>query len=253
MPTARPKPKPRPAKRTITKSPRDVKVAVDAKLKKLWDATLAEIRKAKGRGAEAFDDLWEAVAKAVEHDPPLYVLGGYGSAREFFEEVLQEKPRTAYRLMRVAKYASPREEAKYGTTVLDAALGYIEATTGGELSGPLPVAFERLRIPVVRGGETVKLPLEEATAEEISKAARIVAAKKGKARASSDPVEAALRKALAGNASTKAARATVRGGTVTFSGLPVASLVAFAKLLASVKLPSSAPKTVKSARKKAPS
>jgi hypothetical protein len=252
MATAKSTSKPRPKKLMPTKSPRDVKVPVDAKLKKLWDATLAEIQKAKGRGAEAFDELWEAVAQVVEHEPPLYVLGGYGSAREFFEEVLQEKARTAQRFMRVAKYATPREEAKYGTTVLDAALAYIEATTGGELSGPLPIAFERLRIPVERGGETVKLPLEEATAEEITKAARAVVSGKGKARTASSPVEAALRKALAGSVATKAARATVRGGRVTFSAVPVASIPAFGKLLAGVKLPAQDPKPAKANKAKKP-
>jgi len=44
-------------KRSAT-DPRDVKVAVDGKLKKRWDETLGVIRKAKGQGAEAFDELW---------------------------------------------------------------------------------------------------------------------------------------------------------------------------------------------------
>lgn len=225
-----------------------MKVKVDGKLKKQWDETLGVIRRAKGRGAEAFDELWEAVAQVVEHDPPLYVLGGYGSAAEFFVEVLQEKERTAQRFIRVAKYATPTEEAKYGTTVLDAALAYIEATTGGELSGPLPIAFERLRIPVERGGKTVRLPLGEATAEEILQAARAVASSKGKPRSSSNPVEVTLRKALGGNAATRAARATVRGAVVTFSGVSVASIATFVKVLAGVKLPDPAPKPAKAPR-----
>lgn len=245
--------KKRASKLAPAKSPRDVKVKVDGKLKKQWDQTLGEIRKAKGRGAEAFDELWEAVARVVEHDPPLYVIGGYGSAAEFFEEVLQEKARTARRFMRVAKYASPREETKYGTTLLDAALAYIEATAGGELSGPLPIAFERLRIPVVRGAETVRLPLEEVTAEEITKATRALASKKNGKPRSSDPVEEQLRKALIGSTATKAVRATVRGGVVTFSGVPVDSLPAFAKLLAGLKLPAPAPGAPKARGAKTPS
>lgn len=247
------KAQPRGRKLAPVKEPRDVKVKVDGKLKKQWDETLGVIRKAKAQGADAFDELWEAVARVVEHDPPLYVIGGYGSPKEFFEDVLQEKERTARRFMRVARYASPHEEAKYGTTVLDAALAYIEATTGGELSGPLPIAFERLRIPVSRGGNTVRLSLEEATAEEISQAARAVAAKKGKPRAPANPVEQALRKALDDNAATKPARATVRGETVTFSGVPVASLATFAKLLAGVKIPTPAAPPATPRKAKTPS
>jgi hypothetical protein len=239
--------KPRAKAFTTIKSARDVKVPVDAKLKQLWDQALAVMQKAKGHGAEAFDELWEAAARAVEHDPPLYVLGGYGSAGEFFEEVLQEKERTARRFMRVAKYATPQEEAKYGTTVLDAAIGYIEATLDVPLKGPLPIAFERLRIPVTRNGKDARVLLEETTAEEIVKATRDVATKKGKARVAPNPIEQTLAKAFGGGAATKGVRSTVRGGVVTFSGVPVASLGAFAKTLAGVKLPApdAAPKAPK--------
>lgn len=219
------------------KEPRDVKVVVDGRLKGLWDSTLDVIRKAKGQGAEAFDELWEAVARVVEHDPPLYVLGGFGSSGEFFEQVLQEKERTARRFMRVAKYASPHEEAKYGTTVLDAALGFVEATAGGPLSGPLPIAFERLRIPVTRNGKDARVPLEKATAEEIAKATRAVMQKNGKARSAPNPIEEALTKALSAHGETKSVRATVRGGTATFSNVSVASIQAFARALAGAKLP----------------
>jgi hypothetical protein len=235
--TPKDKPAPKPTKPATPRAPRDVKVVVDGKLKKQWDQTLAAIKKAKGQGAEAFDELWEAVAKVVEHDPPLYVIGGFGSSAEFFAQVLQEKERTARRFIRVAKYATPQEEEKYGTTVLDAALAYVEATAGGPLAGPLPIAFERLRIPVSRNGKETRVPLAEATAEEIAKATRAVMATKGKKHAAPNPIEDTLGKALASNAATKAVRATVRGGTATFSGVPVASIPAFAKALAGVKLP----------------
>ncbi len=235
--TPKDKPAPQPKKPANTKAPRDVKVLVDGKLKKQWDQTLTAIKKAKGQGAEAFDELWEAVARVVEHDPPLYVIGGFGSSAEFFAQVLQEKERTARRFIRVAKYATPQEEEKYGTTLLDAALSYVEATAGGPLAGPLPIAFERLRIPVTRDGKEARVPLSEATAEEIAKATRALLATKGKKRAASNPIEETLGKALASNAATKVVRATVRGGAATFSGVPVASIPAFGKTLASVKLP----------------
>ncbi len=85
----------------------DVSVRVDPKLKKAYDALVAVIGEASRKEAEDFDRRWEAAAKIVEHEPPLYVLGGYKNADAFFREVMQEEPRNARRFMRVAKYASP--------------------------------------------------------------------------------------------------------------------------------------------------
>ena len=104
-------------------SARDVKVAVDPSLKAAWDAIGKRLDAAEHAGASAFDELWEAAADAVNHDPPLYVFGGYKTAAEFFTERLHSDVRTAQRNMRVARYASPAEEERYGTTNLDAALG----------------------------------------------------------------------------------------------------------------------------------
>ena len=52
--------------REAARAPRDVKVKVDAGLKKRYDAL-----DAKKRGSSAFDALWEAVGAILEHDPPL--------------------------------------------------------------------------------------------------------------------------------------------------------------------------------------
>ena len=111
-------------------TPADVAVPVDAKLKARWDAALAEVGKAKARGASAFDELYEAVGAIIDHDPPLYVLGGYASVKEFAAEVLGEKARTVQRNVRVARFASPRDEDKYGVTKLDAATRATRASAG---------------------------------------------------------------------------------------------------------------------------
>ena len=55
----------------------------------------------------------------------LYVAGGYESAKAFVAEEAKETLRTAQRNVRVAKYASPAEEQRWGTTLLDAALAYV--------------------------------------------------------------------------------------------------------------------------------
>src|SRR5262245_43169295 len=58
---------------------KDIAVAVDPSLKAAWDRIAKRIDAAARGGAELFDELWEAAAEAIEHDPPLYVLGGYKS------------------------------------------------------------------------------------------------------------------------------------------------------------------------------
>lgn len=117
----------------------DTSVPVDASLKKRWDQLKNLIDDAKARGASDWDSLWEAAGAIVEHEPPLFVVGGYKNDREFFEEVLGEKARNAYRNIRVAKFASPREENKYGVAKLDAALAYIEAKLGAPLEDASPL------------------------------------------------------------------------------------------------------------------
>ncbi len=155
-------PKTKKAKRSKV-TPKDVKVAVDPSLKKAWDAIAKRIDAAEHEGASSFDELWEAAAEAVDHDPPLYVFGGYKTAAEFFKERLHTDVRTAQRNMRVARYASPAEEERYGTTNLDAALGWLEAKHG-PLNGRLPVAFDKLKISI----EDKPTPFAELTAAQIN-------------------------------------------------------------------------------------
>jgi hypothetical protein len=114
----------RPSKIRAPKVPLSaVSVKVDPKLKALWDEALATINAAMVRGASAFDEQWEAAGRVVSHEPPLYVLGNHASPAAFFREVLHEEPRTAQRYIRVAKFATPKEEDAYGVQNLDAAIG----------------------------------------------------------------------------------------------------------------------------------
>jgi hypothetical protein len=68
----------------VVKPVRDIMVKVDAKLKAKWDSLLETLNKAKGEGAEAFDAMYEAAGDIVDHKPPLYVVGGFANAAEFF-------------------------------------------------------------------------------------------------------------------------------------------------------------------------
>ncbi len=69
--------------------------------------------------------------------------------------------------MRVARYASPREEETYGPTLLDAAVSYMEAKYG-VIEDSLPIAFDRLKIPVTREGKERRLLLAECTVVDVT-------------------------------------------------------------------------------------
>jgi hypothetical protein len=229
------KPKPNASPSTNGAHPPDVPVKVDATLKRRFDALSTQVRAAKSRGASAFDALWEAVGEIVEHDPPLYVVAGYGSAPEYFREELGETARNAWRFIRVAKLASPREETKYGTTKLDAALSYLEAKVGAPIAHPpLPVAFERLRIPVKSDKDGRKtVPLAEARVEDVVAATRALSKKE---RAPTSSAEAALREAMARHVGLRDVGVRVRNGLATFTGVPIGAIDVFAEVVARAKV-----------------
>ena len=212
----------------------DVTVKVDPKLKKEYDALVAQIATASRKESEDFDARWEAAAKIVEHE--LYVLGGFKNADAFFREVMQEEPRNARRYMRVAKYASPAEETTYGTSKLDAALGFIEAKLGHAIDHPpLPVAFEKLRVPLGKGTKT----LEAASVPEITAATSKLTAswhKKPKT-----PAQSALADQIGKIDSLKSVRVREHAGLLSFTGVPLAAIHHFVRALETAKLPA-APK-----------
>lgn len=198
----------------------DVLAEVDADAKRKYDALLATIVASKGKESLMFDRLWEAAGEIVSRR--LYLVGGYESADEFFREVMREEPRTAYRWILVARYASPREEERYGPTKLYAALKHVEKKIGHPVEhAPLPIAFDELRIDV-RGK---KLTLEDATVDQIDQATRALAGEKRTAR---DPSQRALEAALGEVSSLADVRVTVRGGVASFAGVPIAALSRFA-------------------------
>lgn len=223
----------RPAPKKLSPKPRpsDVAVPVDPSLKAAWDAIAQRIDAASGAGAKAFDVVWEAAGQAVEHDPPLYVFGGYKTPAEFYREHLHTEPRTAARNIRVAKYASPADEQRYGATNLDAALAYLEAKHG-PLNGRLPVAFDKLKIP--QGDSLV--PFAKLTAVEIQQATRALAPK-GKKKTPAQVARDAYAAALAEVESLAGVRVTEQAGKVSFGQVPLAAMGRFARVVASVKVP----------------
>lgn len=210
----------------------DVSVRVDAKLKKAYDSLVAVISSSTHTEMEDFDRRWEAAAAILDHDPPLYVFGGHRDQDEFFRKVMKEEPRTARRYVRVAKFASPRDEETYGVAKLDAALGYIEAKLGKPLAHPpLPVALAKLRIPTPQGTKSI----ETASIDQI--AAATTKLKGAAARRPTTATEKALKAKLGGVASLKRVEVHERNGFVSFVGVPVAAIDRFARTVLATKLP----------------
>lgn len=232
---ARTRARPRRTKAETPTTAADIDVKVDADLKRRWDAMHKVIASAQSRGASAWDELYEAAAKIIDGDPPLYVVGGYENAAEFCREVLKESERTARRNMRVARYASPREEAKYGVHLLDAALGYIEAKAGKPIDGSLPVDFARLKVPVAREGQTRSVLLADATIPEVTAATKKLLQAKGKSRAKESVIARAVVTTLKKVKSLAGIEVHERDGMLTFLRVPAASLAAFARAAASAK------------------
>lgn len=223
-----------PATHVASVDVKDVSVKIDASLKRRYDGLATIIRASKKRGASAFDALWEAVGEILEHEPPLYVVAGYRDAAEFFREELGETRRNGFRFVRVAKFASPREEEKYGTTKLDAALSYLEAKLGAPLAHPpLPIAFDRLRIPVASGTKGAKRTesLAAARVEDVVAATRAL---RKKERAPTSSFERLAKATIAEHPSLADVRVRVRGGLLSVTNVPVASLDAFRDLVATL-------------------
>jgi hypothetical protein len=203
-------------------------IKVDPKLKAAWSKSLAAINAAIARDASAFDERWELAAKVVEHSPPLYVFGGHKSAPEFFEKVLRERPRNAWRFIRVAKIASPKEEAKYGVSLIDAALSYVEAKSGAPLPNKLPTPLDRLKVEVTRGKTTRAIPLADATVLEVVASTKRLLEASGKLKKPTrGHAERALSSIFEEWSPLENVKVRERAGYVSIERIPLAAWAAF--------------------------
>ena len=82
-------------------------VKVDPNLKRLYQAALQMLAAATAAGAVAWHRRYEAVSAIIEHDPPLYMAGGFATDAAFFSTILQESRGAVTRNPKVAKLATP--------------------------------------------------------------------------------------------------------------------------------------------------
>jgi len=198
-------------------------------MQRRYDALLAEIVDARRDEARGFDRKYEAADEVLRSK--LFLLSPYGTAQKWVAAVLHDEYRTGLRNIRIARYCSPDEEMRWGTTKLDAVLTYLDAQTHGSSDG-VKVALASLRIPVTRDGKTVRTSLEDATVVEILAAAKRT--KSGTKNTRRSPVERAFAKALAGDKELRNATVRVHDGKVSFGAVSLTALERFAKALRAV-------------------
>lgn len=213
---------------------KSVEVKIDAKLKKQWEAAASVLRDARRRGMSAFDELWETVAEVAEHEPPLYLAAGCATFKDFLERYVQEDERTARRNMRVARFASPDEEERYGVSKIDAALGYLEAKTGDELVGRLPVAFDKLKIPTNDDGGRKQVAFADATVQQLAAATRVLRNGKTAGRANEPPLVKAVRRLLDLDG-LRGVSVKLAGGKLALGGIDPSVVAALGRALARAK------------------
>jgi hypothetical protein len=143
--------------------------------------------------------------------------------------------------MRIAKYASPAEETRYGLSKLDAALDLLQARTGGPPKARVPVDFTKLRIPLIpppRGGART-IAFAEATVAQIQAATRAIT-RASAPRLKRSQVEKAILDALK---ATPLSAATVRfaNGHITIGNIPEAEVGRLGKALSSLPRQASRP------------
>jgi hypothetical protein len=219
-------------------SPSLVRVKVDRKRLDRWKALRAQLDARKREEAEGYDAYWEAVGEIL--DAQLYVDGGFETADAFVREVIKEPMRTVARHVRVAKYASPVDEARFGVAVIDAAIAYLEAKLGAPLRERLPFPLATLRVEMEQEGKTHRLGLDELSVEQLRAATKALTKARGKTRVVRSPSHEAITRALEGVASLKDIRVQVRDGFVDFRGVPLHSVHDLVSALRGVELPAEA-------------
>ncbi len=209
---------------------REIEVKVDRAMKRRYDALVAAIARTTRKGSSAFDERYEAIGEILDSDPPLWVAGGYSTIPAFLAAVVREPERSVRRMVRVARFASPAEETRYGVAKLDAGLAYVEAKTGNTIKDRLPIDWRALRVPVRRDGKNRRVAFADATVDELHAAARAL---RKPPHAPKDPlvarVDAALRKAGLG-----AVRVHAAAGRLTLAGIAPADLAKVGRVLATV-------------------
>lgn len=209
---------------------------VDPAAKKAYAELLAEIQDADHDAMRGWDRKYEAAGEVL--DKRLFLLSPFGTAAKWCDAVLKEPYRTVTRNVRVARFCSPDDEHRYGTTKLDALLRYLEAQTHG-LKTSVKVDLAQLRIPVREGQTTKHILFADASVQQLAVAAK---GEQAGTRTRRTPLEAAFAQPMAADADLRAVSVRVSDGRVHFGGIPLTAVARFSKLLAGVDWESALPR-----------
>ncbi len=225
---------PKAAKRTLKKKT-DVKVTIDVNLKRLYDEAIDSLEAATAQGAKSWDVRYEAIGEILNHNPPLYMAGGFSTDRAFIAQKLKENRQAVYKNIRVARFANADDIERFTPTRLNLAIAWLEAKAGAPLKGNTPVAFERLRFPFKADGKTVSKSLEDITVAELNLALALLKGRESTSKKAS-PVARALAELI--KQSGVKATATVSAKSVTLQ-VPLDGLSKLSGLLAKFVPPES--------------
>lgn len=174
------------------KVPPRVAVVVNEAMRARYEKHLADFKRAQAAEIARWDEAYEALGEILDGKPPLYLAGGYRSAKAFVAAVLPgTKLETVRAGVRVARHFDPDAEKKHGVTRLALLLDYLAAQNGGELPAGR-VDPDRAKVVTKSGTK----PFATMSFDELRDAVR--AAKGARARrASDDPEVRALRAVFA--------------------------------------------------------
>ncbi|MDB4927692.1 MAG: hypothetical protein JWM10_176 [Myxococcaceae bacterium] len=205
----------------------------DLALKRDFERALKALEAASAAESEQWDAKWEAVGAIVDHEPPLFLSGGFRSVKAFSAKHLGSASLETIRTsVRVARHFDAAAEKRHGTAKLAVLLDCLEAAGGALPEAAIDPA--RTRVRVRRGRAFERVPFATLTFDELRAAARLARGKAGQRR--NPPALAAVRQQLADHGFEKL---SVRGTAARYDVLGIAyeDAAAVHRALAKVKLP----------------
>jgi hypothetical protein len=223
------------AKRRAASKVKRPEVVVDKALKQRWTIEMERLKEARASETAGWDELYEALGEIVASDPPLYLAGGYKTARDFLKKELPDKnERTLRSYIRVARHFDPEDEVKHGITKLELLLDYLEVAGGAPLA-PAKIRLSKQKVRVASDKASRLVPFDEVTVEQLRSAIRVARSSSGKVGKAQPPLVKEIRKALAGKG-IGSVGVSLRNKLVVLTVAP-AKLTALCKALAAAKLP----------------
>jgi len=213
-----------------------VKLEVDQRLKARWLKELRRFQENRAREHLGWDETYEALGEILDSNPPLYLAGGFKTARAFLAAHLPgTKEQTARDYVRVARSFDPADEQQHGVSKLVLLLDYLEALGGAPLV-PAKLDPDRAQIKLGPGQNAAVVRFPEIDYQTLRAVVRAAKGRGGKPRRTDPPLVKALRAALT-HARLGQVGIRLRAAKVDLTGIPEAELATAGRVLLATKLP----------------